>query len=216
MKPRLADRKNAALTLTEVLVVITVLLVLAVLFLLIRPTTDHRAADEINCLSNLRQIGISFRIWGEDRGGDYPMQMSITNGGAMELIATGNVAACFQVMSNVLANPRILICPADVRRQAAPDFGAGFGRQKISYFIGLDALDTQPQTMLSGDDNLMVNSKRVQSGILNLHSNDTLAWTGERHHGVGNILLGDGSAQETLNADLTSTARLATNRLAIP
>ena len=67
--------------------------------------------------------------------------------------------------------------------------------------------------MLSGDDNLMVNGKKVQSGILNLRTNDTLAWTKERHQGAGNILLGDGSAQQASSADLTSTAGLATNRL---
>jgi len=29
----------------------------------------------------------------------------------------------------------------------------------------LDAADTQPQSLLLGDDNLMVNGKRVQSGV---------------------------------------------------
>ncbi len=215
MKPRPANQTPAAMTLTEVLVVIAVLVVLAVLFLPIWPTTEHRA-DEINCISNLRQIGISYRIWGEDRDGNYPMQLSITNGGAMELIATGNVAACFQLMSNVLDAPRILVCPADANRRAATTFGSDFSRQNISYFIGLDAVDTQPQTLLSGDDNLMMNGKRVQSGILNLRNNYTLAWTKERHHGAGNVLFADGSVQQVASVGLTKTANLATNRLAIP
>jgi len=216
MTPRLATQRTVAMTLTEVMVVVAILVIFAVFFLPVPSKTYRRAAERINCASNLRQIGISYKMWAENNNGSFPMHISITNGGAMELIATGNVAACFQVMSNALDNPRILVCPADASRRAATSFGSDFSRQNISYFINLDAVETQPQSLLSGDDNLTVNAKNVQPGILTLYTNDRLAWTKERHDGGGNILLADGSVQQASSADLTSVARFATNRLAIP
>lgn len=214
MKPRPANHRVAALTLVEVLIVITALALLAAI-LLPALAAAKRKSSKIGCVSNLKQVGISYRMWTEDNFGKYPMQVSVTNDGAMESIATGKVAACFRVLSNTLDNPAILICPLDTKHFRATNF-ATLKNSNISYFISLDAIDTQPQTLLSGDDNLVVNGKRVQSGILNLHANDVLAWTKERHQGAGNLLLGDGSVQQATRADLASNARLATNRLAIP
>ncbi|MGH7992871.1 MAG: H-X9-DG-CTERM domain-containing protein [Limisphaerales bacterium] len=214
MKPRLAHQRTAALTLTEVLIIIAALALLAAI-LLPALAVAKRKSSKLNCSSCLKQIGLSYRMWADDNGGKFPMQISVTNEGVMELIATGNVAAFFQVMSNTLDTPLILICPNDTKHIPATNF-ATLKNSNISYFISLDTVVTQPQTLLSGDDNLMVNGKNVQSGILNLHTNDVLAWTKERHQGAGNILMGDGSVQQATSADLTSMAGLATNRLAIP
>jgi prepilin-type processing-associated H-X9-DG protein len=215
MKPRLAHQRTAALTLTEVLVVVAVL---AVLVLLMVPAIGDRnyRSTRLMCVSNLKQIGLACYVWADDRGGKFPMQISIVNGGAMELATTGNVVACFRVLSNQLPTPKVLLCPADTNHMAVANFTNGLTSSNISYFVGLDAADTQPQALLSGDDNLIINGKRVQSGILNLHTNDSLAWTKERHQGAGNVLLGDGSVQQVSSADLTSIVRLTTNRLAIP
>jgi hypothetical protein len=80
--------------------------------------------------------------------------------------------------------------------------------------------------ILDGDDNLLVDGKPVQPGILNLWTNQTIAWTKDRHHGVGNIGMADGSAMqvtsegfqrannEALNSALAPGS--ATNRLLIP
>ncbi|MGA9778810.1 MAG: H-X9-DG-CTERM domain-containing protein [Verrucomicrobiia bacterium] len=198
----------------EVLLVIAVLAVFALLIIPANEDRNHRST-RMMCVSNLRQIGVTCNVWADDYGGKFPMQVSMTNNGAMELIAAGNVVACFQVMSNQLPAPKVLLCPADTNHMAATDFAA-LRNSNISYFVSLDAIDAQPQTLLSGDDNVMVNGKNVQSGILNLHTSDVLAWTKERHQGAGNVLLGDGSVQQATSVDLTSMARLATNRLAIP
>lgn len=213
-KPRLANRKTAALTLTEVLIVIVALLLLAAMFLPALAAAK-RKSSKISCINTLRQIGISYRMWGDDHYEKLPMQVSVTNYGAMESVLEGDVAACFRVMSNTLDNPILLICPADANRVPATNFES-LSNSNISYFVNIDAVDTQPQSLLSGDDNLIVNGKRVQSGILNLRHGDSLAWTKERHKGGGNILMGDGSAQQATSDELASVARLATNRLAIP
>ncbi|HTQ52169.1 MAG TPA: H-X9-DG-CTERM domain-containing protein [Candidatus Acidoferrales bacterium] len=219
MKPRFARQNRAALTWVEVLVVIGVLaaFVLVIITLLIVPANQGQNLPNtgIMCVSNLRQIGLTCYVWAGDHGGDFPMRVSMTNNGAMELTATGNIVTFFQVMSNQFPTPKILLCPADKNQRAATEF-TSLKNPNISYFVGLSATATSPQILLSGDDNLMVNGKTVQSGILNLHASDALTWTKERHQGAGNILLADGSVHQATSADLTSTVRLATNRLAIP
>jgi len=82
----------------------------------------------------------------------------------MELVATGNVAACFQVMSNELSTPKILLCPEDTRRTYATNFSTGFSGANISYFLNPDAVETYPQMILDGDDNLLVDGKPVSAG----------------------------------------------------
>jgi prepilin-type N-terminal cleavage/methylation domain-containing protein len=218
MKPRLSNQRNRALTLVEVLVVIAILAVLAAVFLSATDDNDKKAL-RINCVSNLKQIGVAYRIWAGDHNGKYPMQTSVTNGGAMELISTGDVFANFQVMSNELSTPEILVCPADANRVAATNFTTDFNNSKISYFVGLDAVDTSPQTFLSGDDNFAVDGVPVKSGLLELSTNVSISWTAARHKYAGNILLGDGSVQQVDTKGLQNALQqtgFATNRLAIP
>ena len=88
------------MTLTEVLVVVVVLVVLVVVFLPAFITDDPRNYSGINCVNNLKQVGLAFKIWADDNNGKYPMEISIANGGTMELAATGDVVATFQIMSN--------------------------------------------------------------------------------------------------------------------
>jgi hypothetical protein len=85
-------------------------------------SADRRKAQRLNCVNNLKQIDISFRLWIGDQGDKYPTQVSTKYGGVMELAATGNVAAVFQVMSNELSTPKVLFCPADIDHQFAPNF----------------------------------------------------------------------------------------------
>ena len=104
MKPRIAHQKTAALTVMEVLVCIAVLLVLASLAIAISNSRQrHDWRRELSCEINLRQVGVEFRSWEGGYDDKYPMQVSVTNGGAMELVATGNLVAVFQVMSNELS-----------------------------------------------------------------------------------------------------------------
>ena len=129
----------------------------------------------------------------------------------MESVATGNVAACFQVMSNELSTPKILHCPEDTHRTYATNFSIGFSDANISYFLSLDAAEMYPQMILDGDDNLLVDGKPVQPGILNFRTGSTIAWTKDRHHGVGNIGMADGSAQQTASESLNSAFSSCTN-----
>jgi prepilin-type N-terminal cleavage/methylation domain-containing protein len=233
MKPRCQKQRNRALTLPELLVVIAILLFLA-FFILPAYISDDRPYSRMACVSNLKQVNLSFRIWEGDNNNKYPMQLSVTNGGAMEWIATNDVAACFRVMSNELSTTKILICPEDtVHTFAATNFDNDFNNSRISYFVGMDADENYPQRLLSGDDNFQINGNLIGSGVLSLSTNTPLEWAPGRHgydpnrhfwtpppkHFVGNFGFADGSVTEDSDAGLTNALQqtgLATNRLAIP
>jgi competence protein ComGC len=218
MKPRFSNQRTIALTMVEVLVVVAALLIIAAI-ILPALAMANRKSNKLGCASCLKQIGVTYRVWAGNNGDKYPMQVSVTNGGAMELIATGNVAACFQVMSNELNTPKVLICPQDTKRIPATSFSRGFNNDNVSYFVGLDANLDHPQMFLSGDDNFAVGGASVKSGLLRLWTNTPITWTAARHQFVGNIGLADGSVQQLTTKGLQQALQqigVATNRLAIP
>jgi len=204
------------MTLVEVLVVIFVLVVLAAM--LLPALTRPKYGSRINCVNNLKEIGLMYRVWEGDNDNKFPMQVSVTNGGAMESVLRGDAVLNYLVMSNELSIPKILVCPQDKGRTYATNF-AGLTAKNISYFIGLDASDSHPQALLAGDDNFLIAGSPVKSGLLELSTNTAIAWSAERHNKVGNVVLADGSVQQLttpgLQAALTQTS-LATNRLIIP
>jgi hypothetical protein len=219
MKPRFSNQQIRALTRTDVVVVLVVCFLLLI-FLSFTLPAARNPRMRINCVHNLKQIGIGYRLWEGDNNDKYPMAVSVTNRGAMELVATGNVAACFRVMSNELSTPKVLVCPEDKRRKYAANFSVGFGNENISYFVGVDvADDTNPHLLLSGDDHLALDGGPVKSGLLQIPTNAPISWTRARHKHVGNLGMADGSAQEVtvngLEQALIQTG-IATNRLAIP
>jgi type II secretory pathway pseudopilin PulG len=223
MKPRVSNQTTSALTMMEVFVVIVVLLVLAALLLYTRsyrPDMDlRRESQQINCINNLKQIGLAYRVWEGNHGDKYPMQTSVTNGGTMELENGRNAWINYSVMSNELSTPKILFCPADTDKMAATNFTTDCNNSKISYFVGLDAEDTNPFMFLSGDDNFAIGGAPVKSELLQLSPNTPISWTASRHHFSGEIVFTDGSVQPSSNSDLTNCLQktgVATNRLAIP
>ena len=226
MKPRSSNQQTHALTLTEVLVSVAVVCVFAVaaFLMLHRQKVVHRVvrqdrSTEIQCVNNLKQIGLAFRIWEGDNGDKLPMQVPAKNGGAMEPALRGNVFQVFQVMSNELSTPRILLCPADADRFAAKNFTAGFDNSRVSYFAGLDAADDKPAMFLAGDDNFSIDGRSVKSGLLLLATNAPVSWTAARHVNQGNIGLADGSVQTTTSSSLRQRlvqTGVAANRLALP
>lgn len=231
MKPYLSKKGNQALTLVEVLLVISVIAILAAL-LLPALVPHHGTAQRINCVNNLKQIGLAYRIWAGDNSDKYPMEISVTNGGTMELMNTPDAWKTFQVMSDELSAPIVIYCPED---SAHGGYATNFGddlRNKISYFIGVDAKNGSVNTFLSGDGNFLLNNLPANHGLVNVASNASLAWDTSRHVsvtkqgwfsktkvGFGYIDLADGSVQQLSNSGLTNLLQqtgLATNRLAIP
>ena len=220
MNLRVSNQKNAALTLVEVLVVICVVAVLAFVFLPALTKGGPKGSYSYNCIMNLRQIGLAYRLWAIDHSDKYPMQVSVTNGGTMELNADGSKAWLnYLVISNKLSTPKILVCPSDTNRVAARNFRKSFSATNVSYFVGLDADIAHPRMFLSGDDNFAIGGVPVKSGLLAVSTNAPITWTSTRHANSGNIGFVDGAAgpvtSSTLQRRLAETG-VATNRLAIP
>ena len=136
----------------------------------------------------------------------------------MEMVVTGDVTQTFLVMSNELGTPKILHCPEDAAHFEATSFSE-LANSNISYFVGVDAIETDPQMLLSGDDNFEIGGAPVKSGLLEISSNTKIAWSAARHEFTGNFAIADGSVQEANNSILTNwflNSGLATNRFAIP
>jgi competence protein ComGC len=204
MKLGSSNQRTNALTLTEVLVVVFVIAVLIALAFS-KIDSSRRDARKFACIYNLKVTALAFRVWPSGQSDENPMQVSVERGGAKELVTTGNVASVFQVMSNELGTPKLLICPADASRHWATNFTTDFGNNSISYFVGLDASEDDPYSILMGDDNFEIGGVPVKSGVLLLSTNTPIGWTGERHRFAGNIALADGSIQMLTTSGLTNT-----------
>ncbi len=206
------------MNLFEVGIVVAVIVILAAVFLPVffRPRRNYSSSA---CVNNLKQDLLALKIWAGDNNDTFPMGISVTNGGAMELVLTGDVAYTFQVMSNELGTPRLLRCPEDAGRIWANNF-ARLSNTNISYFANAEMTnDLNPQAILIGDSDLTLAGKLLKPGLAALWTNDPVAWSNTRHPRSGNIGLADGSVQSNLNGSLrgyVERSGRATNCLAIP
>lgn len=83
------------------------------------------------CRDNLKEIGLALHSWAMDgHGGDdeFPFKTRTRLGGTLEFCGQGgdgydtNAAVHFQVLSNKLSTPAVLVCPADPVKHPATDF----------------------------------------------------------------------------------------------
>ena len=168
-----------AFTLIELLVVIAIIAILAAL-LLPALAKAKKAARRAQCINNIKQIGLSFKVWEGDHGDKYPTAVSTAKWGAQECIFSQlggapsvgyGITNVFQVMSNELSTPKNLYCPSDISPafgpSDTPDSGSisgpicnvatdwsKFGQGNLSYFVTGDASDKFPQMILLGDRNI--------------------------------------------------------------
>ncbi|MGD0744939.1 MAG: type II secretion system protein [Verrucomicrobiota bacterium] len=204
-------------TLVMLLVVIAVLAILAAM-LLPALASAKKKAQRINCVNNLHQTGLAFRVWEGDNGDKYPMDVPMAKGGTKEFDTGADTFRHFQVMSNELSTPKILICPADTRT-VANNFSR-LNNQNVSYFVGLEAMDTCPQRFLDGDRNITGESD-PENGILKLVPGQRVSWTQDIHVNQGNLGLSDGSVQQCSSSLLRDALRNSgdptnTWRIALP
>ena len=197
----------------------------------------RRSVHRWDCSSNLKQTCLAFKQWALDNKDKFPMQVSVTNGGTMELIEQGIVYADFLVMSNELNTSKVLICPeeSDRNRRMAHTWGetgltgnAGqilipfANNHNTSYFVGVDAEDTKPGMLFVGDACFSIAKKPVAPGLHKLWPGTEVTWTKpirERHGKGGHIGLTDGSVTACDARLFQLVLRQSgdfTNRVAVP
>lgn len=159
----LARHPQSALTQTELLVVLALVGILAALLLPAVWQAGPRC--RVNCVSNLKQIGLGWVTWMHDHeSGDLPFRTSVANEGTRGSVEPLRNNAWWQYssISNELDSPKILVCPeaknVGLSRRVAYVWSAtdtnggymapGFRSRATSYAIGLDA--TKPQGELAG------------------------------------------------------------------
>jgi len=180
------------------------------------------------------------------RGGAFEY---CTHGGNYSTVGTAallgyNPGMVFLVMSNYLINPNLLFCPADnIHAGAATNFSYGdllsvvtpakgqnapalSAYTKVSYFVGADATESDPQSVLAGDCNIGNTPSTARFGSTASSTGSapeitpnafgtgafSWAWTaGDLHQKTGNLLFSDGSVQSATIAGLHLYMQNATN-----
>lgn len=205
-------------------VLIVTVLVLVLIALAVTILVRKEASSRQTCQQQLKQVGLAFKVFGND-GDAFPA----TTRGSLGYKNETDAWLHFQAMSNELGTARLLLCPQDAMRltNRADNFNMGIttnshslahkGNLAVSYFVGVDADETEPNMLLSGDRNLV---SAMSGPMLSLLSGVPFAWTASQHTNSGYVALADGSVlwfdHRRLMGQLSYGPGRFTNRLLMP
>ena len=209
----ISHRRTAGFTLVEMLVVIAIISLLAALLLPVLAQAKARA-KRIQCVGNLREIGVADHVFENEHAGKLPTQTSTNDGGASELVtAAYQVSGPFYYSSSFLrplagelGTPVLFACPADLERWPAASFSA-FANTNLSYTVGLVADANNPGAILLADRSLPARLKN-RFGTFGEVPCTKPFWSGA-HGQTGNILLADGHVDESYNGMVSSEEGVA-------
>ena len=187
---------RAAFTRIELLVVAGILLLLIALLFPALQKSGARSV-RIKCVSNIHNVGMSFRMFASSNGDRFPWETNTLSGFAPN--AEAQLLGIILSLTNELSTPKIIVCPADSRDEPA-DWKT-FSLENLSYFVGLTS-ETNPKSFLFGDRNLTTNGTTLRRGRADISAPTELGWDRKQHRFEGNVVMADGSVQQ-LNAART-------------
>ena len=143
-------------------------------------------------------------MWSNDHTERFPWQVPVAEGGTKEFAHLPYAVLHYVVVSNELNSPKILTCPQDPNRIRTNVWDAPL-HVSLSYFAGLNADETNPDTILAGDRNVSTSSSTV-TGLLTVQNARDLQATKDIHKTFVHVALVDGSAAQLNPADLRKAA----------
>lgn len=194
---------------------------LTVLLVLVLPVIagDRARASRMQCLNNLRQIGVGMALWGDDHRGAPPHHIPYAEGGTRRHPLAENSWVHFSYISNGLLSAKVLFCPSDTGTPARDFSGDPTGGYLYPNFRNAATSYLLAFTYYADD-------VRIQSGDRNVYSQGTTGssyfnhssyvpmnplhrdfrWMPGLHSDEGNLLFSDGQVRAVDTVGLRAAA----------